>query len=313
MDRPNDVVLEKTMSWTNPLIKKGVIKQIGAEVTPFVFKDRFYLLENFTRAQDFPGCDPHFKFHEDGFRIRDVAKDTVISVPLLNHYYAAAFVWSDRVYAFCVDYGWSDRRELKTYKMLFSDDLITWSKPEVIIQANPDEQLCNNGVTHDGRRFVILIETSDPRWPIYTFKFYESRDLLKWSQIPDAYYGVDKYVGGPALYFVGGYYYVTYVNSEGPNKNGNHCYCTRIARSKDLLTWEDAPKDRKFVDYNPNYQTNPENYPGVFEINASDVELCEWKGKTIAYFVGGNQLGCADMQWAEFEGKLQNLFEAFFE
>ena len=39
-------------------------------------------------------------FHEDGFKIRDIAKDIIISVPLMNHYFSTAFVWENKVYNF---------------------------------------------------------------------------------------------------------------------------------------------------------------------------------------------------------------------
>lgn len=308
----NNLQGNECMSWKNPPIKQGVVRKKGVETTPFVFMDRFYLLENFGRFYDFPGQDSLYRFHEDGFRIRDVELDAVISVPLLNHYYATAFPWENTVYVYAVYYGWDSEIKLnKQYMMLCSDDLITWSKPEIIIEANERERLYNNAVVWDGNRFVMLIETSDPTWPKFTFKFYESPDLRSFTQIPDAYYGVDKYVGGPAMYFSGGYYYVLYLNSEGKYRDMNS-YRTRITRSRDLITWEDAPQNRPFVDFDPSHMLNEEERPGVFEVNASDVELCEWQGKTVAYFAGGNQRGYADVQLAEYDGTMKDLFEAFF-
>lgn len=302
------------MQWHNPLIKKGVIKETGCEVTPFVFRDRLYLVENFKRAEDFPGMPLNEMFHEDGFRIRDVEKDLVVSVPLLNHYFATAFVWDDKVYAFCGDYGW-DRPwwHIQKYKMLCSEDLITWSRPEEVIQADPDENLFNNSVCWDGNRFVMLIETDDPRWPKFTFKFYESTDLRSWSLVSNALYGTDKYVGGPAMYFCGSHYYVLYLNHEGVNENGVNCYRTRVTRSKDLITWQDAPADRVFLDYDPAHEVNPEHYPGVMEANASDVELCQWQGKTLVYFNGGDQMNCGDVQLAECDGTIGELLPRFFD
>ncbi len=301
------------MSWENPLAKKGVIRKPGCEVTPFVFKDRLYLLENFKRAEDFPGTALNEMFHEDGFRIRDVEKDLVLSVPLMNHYFATAFVWNKKVYAFCGDYGWDQYWwHIKKYKMLCSDDLITWSKPEIIIEANPDENLFNNSIVRDDKRFVMLMETDDPRWPKFTFKFYESQDLRNWSIIPNALYGTDRYVGGPALYFFEGYYYALYLNHEGKDARGIDCYRTRITRSMDLIEWQNAPKSRPFLDYDPGHKVDTENYPDVLEVNASDVELCEWKGKTLAYFSGGDQVNCGDLQLAEYDGTVKKLVASFF-
>lgn len=98
----------------------------GSEVTPFIFKDDLYLVENFKKREECPGMPATYKFHEDGFRIRNTAENRIISVPLLNHYFAIAYVWNDRVYIFAGDYEfdrpwWNIRR----VNMISSDDLIT--------------------------------------------------------------------------------------------------------------------------------------------------------------------------------------------
>jgi len=88
--------------WTHPVDNRQVIsKQYGGEPTPFVFKGRLYRLENQMRSKDFPKEIPLHRFHEDGFRIRDVETDSIISIPLINHYFATAFVWDNRVHVFC--------------------------------------------------------------------------------------------------------------------------------------------------------------------------------------------------------------------
>jgi len=296
-------------NWVHPIDNRQVIsRQYGGEPTPFVFKGRLYRLENFMRSKDFPKEIPQYRFHEDGFQIRDVETDRIISIPLLNHYFATAFVWDDQVHVFCGDYG--DNQpwwHIKRYVKISSADLITWTSPETVIKADESESLFNNSVCYDGKRFVMLIETDDPKWVKFSFKFYTSTNLIDWTLLEDALYGTEKYVGGPALYYYDKTYYVLYV----ANKN-NKGHETRIARSRDLFTWEDAPENRPFLTYDPNYITDPENYPGVMEKNASDVELCEWQGKTIINFCGGNQCGCADLKEAVFDGPPSDLLNFFF-
>jgi alpha-L-fucosidase len=186
--------------------------------------------------------------------------------------------------------------------------LITWTAPEVVIRSEGGERLFNNSVCHDGKRFVLLYETDDKRWPAFTFKYSESTDLVHWKQIPGALYGTDKYVGGPALYSEGGWYYTLYLEALEGRK-----YETRITRSKDLLSWEDAPEDRPFLSYDYEHRPDPIRFPDVREISASDAELCEFGGKTIVYFNGGDQLGVGDLQWAVFEGSHRELLESFFQ
>ncbi len=295
--------------WKNPIVKRGVVRIAGSEVTPFVFKGKLYRLENFKKSEEFPYESTQFRFHEDGFRIYDVEKDRIISIPLLNHYFASAFVWEDRVYVYCGDYEeelpwWNIRKVV----MIFSEDLIHWSKPKVVIWAEGEEHLFNTSVTRSGDRFVLLYETDDPAYPKFTFKFCQSTDLVHWEKIPEAIYGKDKYVGGPALYFEEGWFYLLYLAEVGDGY-----YQTQITRSKDLVHWEDAPADRPFLTPDPTHVTDPIHYPEIYEKNASDVELCYWDGKTIIYYNGGDQQKVGDLKLAEFSGTPAQLFKLFFE
>jgi len=118
----------------------------------------------------------------------------------------------------------------------------------------------------------------------------------------------DKYVGGPALYFEGGWYYTLYLEAL-PNTE----YETRITRSRDLKRWHDAPPDRPFLTFDRAKKNLPLRPPELHETNASDPELCYFKGKTIVYFTGSDQQVAGDLQRTEFDGTPRQLFERFFE
>jgi len=154
--------------------------------------------------------------------------------------------------------------------------------------------------------FILLYETNDAQWPPFTFKYCTSTDLHSWSHIPGAIYGRDKYVGGPALYYEGGTYYTLFLHDLGGT------WETRITRSRDLLNWEDAPEGRPFLPCNPKHVPQPNLFPDVRELSASDAELCEWRGKTLVYFYGGNQQGQGILQLAVFDGSPRELLEYYF-
>jgi len=296
------------MTWENPLVNWRMVSTVGSEVTPFVFRKRLYRVENFKRAEDFPGRELTYRFHEDGFRIRDVDEDRIISIPLLNHYFASAFVWKDRIYIYCADYGDIKQEwwKVKQLVMISSDNLISWTAPIPVVKAEGEEHLFNNSVCHDGKRFVLLFETDDARWTPFTFRFCVSDDLVHWQRLPEKYiYGTDKYVGGPALYFEGGFYYVAYVAA----KDG--FYETLLARSRDLICWEEAPAGRPLVTWNA-ARPGPAFNPTSFERNASDVDMCEWQNKVLVYWNGGDQRTWGDLQSAEFHGTRRELLESFF-
>jgi len=299
--------------WQCPLIKKEVIGiSVARETTPFVLHDRLYRLENVPKSMEFPHEKARYRFHEDEIRVRDVEDDRIVSVVLRNHYFGQGFVWNGRLYVFAGDYGTDERWwHVRQIVMTSSEDLMTWTEPRVVIESENGERLFNTGVCRGEDKFVLLYETDDSQWPPFTFKYCVSEDLVSWSRIPGAVYGRDRYVGGPALYYEGGYYYRVYLHSMGSSR-----YETRITRSRDCIRWEDAPADRPFVTHDEAHITDPENYPGVGETNASDAELCLWQGKTMAYFIGGNQgeiTPVADLQRAEFDGTPRELLEHYFE
>ena len=77
-------VLFAQTSWENPILKQGYLGSPLVETSPFVFNKRLYLLENNQHFWDVQGAKPGDYFHEDEVRIRDIATDKIISVPLIN-------------------------------------------------------------------------------------------------------------------------------------------------------------------------------------------------------------------------------------
>lgn len=100
-------------------------------------------------------------------------------------------------------------------------------------------------------------------------------------------------------------------------------YVTYISRSKDLETWE-------FGKYNPFLSVTSEDIkvadnaaeiteemkkiiPDGCYCSASDLDLCEFDGKTVIDYIIGNQLGLCFMAEAEYDGTMQELLENFFD
>ena len=301
------------MTWTHPKCEDHeTVSTKAAETTPFVWRGKLYALENVQRYMDFPGKGPDYRFHEDGCYIRDLSTDTRLCYPWLNHYFSTIHVLDDRLVLIGGDYGWEQPWwHIKRFQMMTSDDLTTWSRPVTILEADATENLFNNALVFDGVRYVLLYETDDPALgQKFTFRFAVSQDLLHWRKLPMEYvYGSGKYVGGPALYFHGGDYYLLYL-AETFGKYG--FWDTRVARSKDLAVWEDAPVGRSFVYPDTRRITNPALAPDVHEVNASDVEMVEFEGKVHIWWCGGNQASVDDLQHATYNGTRKELLEAFF-
>lgn len=294
-------------TWKNPIVKQGRIGSPLVESSPFVFNNQLYLLENNQHFWDISGAKPGDHFHDDEVRIREISSGKIVSVALKNHGFGTVLVHDNKVYVFAGNYGQNKSwRQMTEITMTYSSDLMTWSEPVTVLKANPKEFFFNTAVCRGKDKFILLYETNDPAWKPFTFRYVESQDLVHWKEIPGAIYGKDKYVGGPALYYEGDWYYTLYLEHI---KMG---YETRITRSKDLVNWEDAPASRPFVTFDPSIRNIPLIDPGTPESNASDVELCYYKGETILYFTGSDQTTAGDLQWATFKGSPQELFGHFF-
>ncbi len=302
------VAADQPKPWQNPLQKTGYLGSPLVETTPFVFRGRMYLLENSQAFFDDPQRKLGEHFEKDELRIRDVETGKLVSVALKNHGFGTALVWNDKAYVFAASWGegkpWRNATEVS---LTISADLKSWSPPQTVLHAEGQEWIYNVAVCRGPNRFVLLYETNDVRWPTFTFKYCESDDLMHWKPIPNGLYGTDKYVGGPALYYEGGWYYTLYLEALGGIR-----YETRITRSKNLVDWQNAPTDRPFLTFDPNRKNLPRRPPELPETNASDPELCYFGGQTIVYFTGGDQQVCGDLQRAVFPGTPQELFESYF-
>jgi alpha-L-fucosidase len=150
----------------------------------------------------------------------------------------------------------------------------------------------------------------------FTMRFAESRNLLDWKLLPEeCVYTKERYSACPALRFLDGWFYMLNLEARpGPN------YETHVVRSKDLIRWEPSPfnpvlkaspEDKLIV--NPKITANQraKNAKAV-DLNNSDVDLCEFRGKTIITYSWGNQQGTEFLAQAVYDGSLENFLKGFF-
>ncbi len=144
--------------------------------------------------------------------------------------------------------------------------------------------------------------------------------MIHWTLLPDDYaFQKDRYAGGPALYTLPDdpYYYVLYLEACPTEK-----YVTSIARSRDLKEWEysplnpvlayDAEEDKKIA--NPFLTPHErERIERALDVNNSDMEMCEFLGRTVITYSWGNQHGIEFLAEAAYEGPMADLLHGFFE
>lgn len=268
------------------LTKTGAKYGEICEATPVVWSDRLLLLVNLRPASAANPDDHYLQF-------RDVAADRVLCAFGRGYSLASAFAWEGTMYVYAArnqDGGWRDVSEFH------SRDLVNWSGPRVVIAGNADEQLFNQSVCRAGDRFVMAYESNDPRWPAFTIKFAESRDLVNWETIPGCIFGADRYTACPCLRYVEGCFYMLYLEHRTPRWWFETC----MVRSRDLVNWEPSPR-------------NPILAPGPGEdVNTSDPDLAEFEGRVLLYYSYGDQRTWTQLTRAEFPGALRDFFAACY-
>ena len=320
------------MTWQNKLIKKKCFDSPVVEQTPVIWKGKLLLVETWqTHWEGVPQSEKQYYV-----RIRDEQSGEIICRLMDGFGFSSAFVWKNKMYVYATKCTGGISVDQSIY-MSSSGNLTEWSEPKLVIERDDNEQLDNQSVCYDGKRFVMAYETSE--YSLFTLKFAESDDLINWRKVPNALYGAEKYAACPAIRYTGGYYYMLYLEYRRPKWWFETC----VTRSKDLTTWVDAPHDRPVIVPDVNTPVHPdcpcpkhsdradeksEDVDLLFlpmlqqepmcpangkECNTSDPDLVEWQGKTRVYFTGGCQHWGGLLQYAEFDGPMQEFFESYYE
>jgi len=292
-----------------PAIKKlGTLVCDLVEATPVVFEGRLYRFE-YVR-------DQHYKPNTTGqsyFRFVDVATGQFTPGFAQGYHLGSAFIEGDRAYAFGVDI-WDGER----IQVFWSDDLGTWhDQPALVLRG---WGIFNTSVCKGADGYVMAFEIGRPAEETgvaFTTRFAVSDDLLNWRLTSsECVYSKDRYTACPALrYLDDGYYYMIYLEAyPGPE------YEPHIVRSRDLMTWESSrfnpimrhsDEDRRVL----GKAVSPEETERIRtaeNLNNSDVDLCEFEGRTVIYYSWGNQQGIEHLAEAVYEGPMDELLKGYF-
>jgi alpha-L-fucosidase len=158
------------------------------------------------------------------------------------------------------------------------------------------EHLFNSSACATDNGFVMAYESDDAKYVPFTIKFARSGNLRDWTKVPDAVFGADRYAACPCIRYVGGRFYLMYLEQRTPR----WFFETWMARSRDLKTWEMSP-------------ANPVLTPGPGEdVNTSDPDIVEFGGKTYLYYCISDQRTWAKIKRAVYPGTLEAFFQAAF-
>lgn len=260
-------------------------RDIG-EMTPFLYSGKLMLLASANRDAE---ANP---FGERCIWIEDVTTHEVVTAFARGYGLGSAYGKGNSVYAYAIP---NDSRGAGHIDCFVSHDMAIWCM-HTVLTALPGEEVFNESVCKAGKRYVMAYESRDDRYPPFTIFFAESKDLIRWTRMPHAVYGTDRYTACPSIRFFDGMFYMLYLEHLKPR----WWFETYIARSPALIHWEQSPR---------NPVLRPE---GVENINASDVDLVEAGNTVIVYYAYGDQKSSGAVTSAEFNGTLGEFFRYYF-
>jgi hypothetical protein len=294
-----------------PQIRKlGTIDCDMVETTPIVINGRLYRFE-YVRDNYKPN-----KTGKSYFRFKGVETNAVSAPFAEGYHFGSAYNDNGIIYVFGVP---KIGGEIMT--VFRSKDLVNWEQKDIF--NLPGWRLFNNSVCAGRDGFIMAFEIGDPPDECghpFTIRFAKSADLWDWALTPsDCVYSKDRYTACPYIRYVpdDGNYYMIYLESL-PGWG----YVPYIARSEDLVKWQRSPvnpvlmfeeqEDKKLS----NHFFSPEERARIddaLDVNNSDVDLCEFLGRTVIYYSWGNQTGVEFLAEAVYEGPVDEFLQGFFE
>jgi hypothetical protein len=289
--------------------KLGTLACDMVEATPVAFGGRLY---------HFQYVRPDYKHKVPGiadsyFRFWDVEKAEPTPPFAHGFHLGSAHVETDTMYVYGVR-NWGDWQ----VHIFWSKNLRDWQTKLAL--DLPGWGIFNNSVCKASGRYVMAFEIDKPADEAgvpFTTRFAESADLLEWKLLPtDHVFTRDRYDACPSIRFVDGWFYMTYLETRpGPT------YETHIVRSRDLVGWESSPLNPVLVHSEEDRLiANPRLTPAERERiakavnrNASDVDFCEFQGRTIIIYSWGNQHGVEHLAHAVYDGPLDRFLKGFFQ
>ena len=297
-----------TRSNRYPRIKKLGVCGPSKEMTPFVWNGKLMRLEL---------DDPSNGLDKDRGRamIRDCETGAILSYFGEGTYYHSGFVDGDTFHVIGVDYKTWD-----TFRIFSTKDLIHWE--DRVLFTNPGWSYCNTSLTKGPDGYVLLMEAWKPEEFVgepYTLFFATSPDLQNWTHMsPEHCLSKERYNGGPWMKYADGWYYVISVTLLPCRRYTNY-----IFRTKDFLDWEVGFYNPILMSSEEDHIISPtahdideETYKHIkngFNINNSDIDMCDWNGKVYINYLVSNQMGTfAYMCEAEAEGTVDEFLKSYF-
>ena len=292
---------------SRPVIRKlGTIDLDMVKTTPLVWRKDLWRFEWVRQGigQQY-GADER---QTNYFRFRN-RQSGAVTLPFADgHEFGSAFVEGTAMYVT----GTFGRSRINLF---VSRDLQNWERRTVL--NDPRYGIFNTSLWKAGDEYVLAFEIDKPRDEAgvpFTIRFMKSHDLRAWTLTPpECNFTKERYSAAPCLRWSAGWYYLFYLEAH-------QGYETRVVRSRDLIHWEPSP-------LNPVLRASPEDnlianaklsagerekIVSAKNINNSDLDFCEWRGRLILNYSWGNQQGTEFLAEAIYDRTQEQFLRAWF-
>ena len=291
-----------------PLIRKlGTIDCDLVETTPVVFKRRLYRFEYVRKGYaGNPTGDSYFRFVD--------WETGEASAPFAAGYHLGnVFVENDVLTVTGTDIWDGEKVDL-----FASTDMCNWECRNAL--DLPGYGIFNTSLCKADGRYILMFEVGRPEEVAgvrFTARFAESPDLIHWELTdPACTYSVERYTAPHALRYLDGWFYNFYLEAHANPR----FYDQRLVRSRDLVTWESSPydpvllhgeEDRSVV--SPALtEAERTRIAAAEDCNNSDIDFCEFEGRTVIVYSWGNQHGNEFLAHAVYDGSEADFLRGWF-
>ncbi len=290
-----------------PVIRKlGTIDCDLVETTPVVFGGRLYRFE-YVRA-GYAGN----RTGEAYFRFVDHTTGAASPGFAAGYHLGNVFVEDETLYVTGTNCWDGERVDL-----FVSRDMQRWETWGAL--NLPGWGIFNTSLCRAEGRYVLMFEVGRPPEVAgvpFTARFATSADLRTWELTPpECTYSRERYTAPHALRYLDGWYFNFYLEAlPGPR------YEQRVVRSRDLITWESSPLDPVLaasdddrVIANPRLTgAERDRIAQATDLNNSDIDFCEFAGRTVITYSWGNQQGNEFLAEAVYEGSVASFLRGWF-
>lgn len=298
------------------IVKQGTLKISAVEATPVVWHNRLLRFEWLRSA----AWDTVHKQREVGsYQFFDMETEAPVGAEFaFDHAFGCCYEENGVMYAHGVR---GSDGATNVIDVFVSSDLVTWESHTALVLPEYLKVFNTSVCKGENGRYIMAIEISGPRelvGPCYKCIFAYSDDLLSWELLPiEKYiYRKEVYSACPSIRYFDGFYYMVYLDVMPYSR-----YVPYIVRSRDLFEWEVAVQNPfLFFDDADKNVVCPERFSerelsyieNAVDCNNSDVDFCEFNGKTYILYSWGNQHGQEFLALATYNGGLQTMLESFF-